>query len=493
MKIRSALLSVYHKDGLDEIAKSLHSLGVQIFATGGTFDFIKNLQIPVSPVEEITGYPGILDGRVKTLHPAVFGGILAIRDDKTHQQQMEKYKLPYIDLVVVDLYPFEATVASGADKEEIIEKIDIGGISLIRGAAKNFKDVLIIPTVNDYPVLLSILKNQKGEPTPEQRQKQAASAFQVSSHYDTAIHTWFTGSKTSTLRYGENPHQKAVFEGDLSEVFTQLHGKELSYNNLLDTDAALLLINEFSEPTFAVIKHNNACGLATDSHLGNAWDKALAGDPVSAFGGVLAANRTITTEIAEKIDSLFFEILMAPAFEDAALEILKKKKNRILLQTKNWKKKGTNQRSTLNGVLVQDADLQTETENNLKVVTRKSPTAQEIKDLLFASTAVKHTKSNAIVLVKNGQLLGSGAGQTSRVDALQQAIAKAKHFGFDLEGAVMASDAFFPFPDCVEISAAAGISAIVQPGGSVRDNDSVEAADKLGVSMAVTGFRHFRH
>jgi phosphoribosylaminoimidazolecarboxamide formyltransferase/IMP cyclohydrolase len=492
MKIRSALLSVYHKDGLEEIVKNLHSLDVQLFATGGTFDFIKNLSLPVTAVEDITGYPSILDGRVKTLHPAVFGGILAIREDKTHQAEMEKYKLPFIDLVVVDLYPFEATVAAGGTREEIIEKIDIGGISLIRGAAKNFNDVLIIPSVNDYSLLNSILKNQKGVSTPEQRQLQAQKAFGVSSSYDTAIHKWFSGGSTP-LRYGENPHQNGVFEGDLNEVFEKLHGKELSYNNLLDVDAALLLINEFAEPAFAVIKHNNACGMATDPHLEKAWEKALAGDPVSAFGGVLATNRTITVEVAEKIDTLFFEILMAPAYEPEALTILQKKKNRILLATKAWKKSGTNQRTVLNGVLIQDADLKTETENDLKVVTKKSPTSQEINDLIFANILVKHTKSNAIVLAKNGQLLGSGAGQTSRVDALQQAIAKAKHFGFDLTGAVMASDAFFPFPDCVQISAAAGISAIVQPGGSVRDNDSIEESDKLGLSMVVTGIRHFRH
>jgi phosphoribosylaminoimidazolecarboxamide formyltransferase/IMP cyclohydrolase len=492
MKICSALLSVYHKDGLEEIVRNLHSLEVQLFATGGTFDFIKNLSLPVTAVEDITGYPSILDGRVKTLHPAVFGGILAIREDKTHQAEMEKYKLPFIDLVVVDLYPFEATVNSGASREEIIEKIDIGGISLIRGAAKNFQDVLIIPSVNDYALLNAILKNKKGISTLEQRQMQAERAFGVSSSYDTAIHKWFAGGSTP-LRYGENPHQKGAFEGDLREVFEQLHGKELSYNNLLDVDASLLLINEFTEPAFAVIKHNNACGMATDAHLLKAWEKALAGDPVSAFGGVLATNRTITVEVAEKIDSLFFEILMAPAFEPEALTILQKKKNRILLATKTWKKSGNNLRSVLNGVLIQEADLKTETESDLKVVTKKAPTHQEISDLIFANILVKHTKSNAIVLAKNGQLLGSGAGQTSRVDALQQAIAKAKHFGFDLSGAVMASDAFFPFPDCVQISAEAGISAIVQPGGSVRDIDSIEEADKLGLSMVVTGTRHFRH
>lgn len=492
MKIRSALLSVFHKNGLEEIVRNLHDLDIQLFATGGTYDFIKNLNLPVTAVEDITGYPSILDGRVKTLHPAVFGGILAIRNDEKHQAEMNKYNLPHIDLVVVDLYPFEATVSSGASKEDIIEKIDIGGISLIRAAAKNFQDVLIIPSVNDYSFLNDILVNQKGIPTSEQRHRQARQAFSVSSQYDTAIHNWFAG-ETTPLRYGENPHQKGFFEGDLSEVFTQLHGKELSYNNLLDVDAALMLIAEFEQPAFAVIKHNNACGIATDKHLLAAWEKALAGDSVSAFGGVLACNRTVTLEVAEKIDSLFFEILMAPDFEAEALAILQKKKNRILLQTTNWRKSGSNKRSILNGMLVQDADLKTETEADLKVVTKKAPTEQEISDLLFANIIVKHTKSNAIVLAKNGQMIGSGAGQTSRVDALQQAIAKAKHFGFDTEGAVMASDAFFPFPDCVQISAAAGIAAIVQPGGSVRDGDSVEEADKNEMSMVVTGARHFRH
>jgi phosphoribosylaminoimidazolecarboxamide formyltransferase/IMP cyclohydrolase len=493
MKIRSALLSVYHKDGLDELVNNLHRLDIQLYATGGTYDHIRKMQIPVIPVEDLTGYPSILDGRVKTLHPAIFGGILAIRENKVHSAEMEQYKLPLIDLVVVDLYPFEATVSAGGSKEEIIEKIDIGGISLIRAAAKNFNDVLIIPSVKDYGTLNRILVSQKGETTPDQRRMQAQRAFEVSSHYDRSIFEWFNGNSKTPLRYGENPHQKGFFSGNLQEVFTQLHGKELSYNNLLDVDAAIALITEFEQPAFAVIKHNNACGCAIDIKLESAWEKALAGDPVSAFGGVLVANRTITAEVADKIDTLFFEILLAPGFEKDALAILTKKKNRIILESRGWIKQGEVLRSALNGILIQDADLKTEKEADLKVATVKEPTQAEIEDLLFANILVKHTKSNAIVIARNGQLLGSGAGQTSRVDALQHAIAKAKHFGFDLQNSVMASDAFFPFPDCVQISAEAGITAIIQPGGSVRDNDSIEEANKLGLSMVMTGTRHFRH
>jgi phosphoribosylaminoimidazolecarboxamide formyltransferase/IMP cyclohydrolase len=491
--IKSALLSVFHKDGLDQLVTSLHKNNVHLYATGGTFDFIQAMNIPVTPVENITGYPSILDGRVKTLHPAVFGGILAIRDNEEHKAQMEKYELPFIDLVVVDLYPFEKTVSSGASEEDIIEKIDIGGISLIRGAAKNFNDVVIIPSVNDYATLQIILDNQSATTSLSERKKLAMRAFQVSSSYDGAIHTWFSKKQNTVLRYGENPHQQASFSGDLSALFEQLNGKELSYNNLLDVDAAMGLIQEFNDPTVAIIKHNNACGIASGNDVKHAWDRALAGDPVSAFGGVIATNQTIDKDTAEEINKLFFEILIAPGFSSEALEILKSKKNRIILLSKPFEFPQTNRRSILNGELIQERDHHTETAADFKFVTDSKPSDQEIADLIFAAKVVKHTKSNAIVLVKNGQLCASGTGQTSRIDALQQAIAKANHFGFELNGAVMASDAFFPFPDCVEIAANAGISAVVQPGGSVKDQDSVDKCNELKISMVMTGFRHFKH
>lgn len=491
--IKSALLSVFHKDGLDKLVLSLHKNNVHLYATGGTFDFIQAMNIPVTPVEDITGYPSILDGRVKTLHPAVFGGILAIRENEEHKAQMEKYQLPFIDLVVVDLYPFEKTVSTGASEEDIIEKIDIGGISLIRGAAKNFNDVVIIPSVNDYTTLQKILDHNSATTTLEERKNLAMRAFEVSSSYDGAIHAWFSKKQNTVLRYGENPHQQASFSGDLSALFEQLNGKELSYNNLLDVDAAMGLLQEFSEPTVAIIKHNNACGIASGKDIKNAWDRALAGDPVSAFGGVIAANQPIDKNTAEEISKLFFEILIAPSFSAEALEILKTKKNRIILQSKPFEFPKTNKRSILNGELIQERDHHSEKEADFKIVTEKNPSKQEIADLIFAAKVVKHTKSNAIVLIKNGQLCGSGTGQTSRIDALQQAIAKANHFEFNLEGAVMASDAFFPFPDCVEIAAAAGITAIVQPGGSVKDQDSVDKCNELKISMVITGFRHFKH
>lgn len=491
--IKSALLSVFHKDGLDKLVLSLHKNNVHLYATGGTFDFIQAMNIPVTPVEDITGYPSILDGRVKTLHPAVFGGILAIRENEEHKAQMEKYQLPFIDLVVVDLYPFEKTVSTGASEEDIIEKIDIGGISLIRGAAKNFNDVVIIPSVHDYTTLQKILDHNSATTTLEERKNLAMRAFEVSSSYDGAIHAWFSKKQNTVLRYGENPHQQASFSGDLSALFEQLNGKELSYNNLLDVDAAMGLLQEFSEPTVAIIKHNNACGIASGKDIKNAWDRALAGDPVSAFGGVIAANQPIDKNTAEEISKLFFEILIAPSFSAEALEILKTKKNRIILQSKPFEFPKTNKRSILNGELIQERDHHSEKEADFKIVTEKNPSKQEIADLIFAAKVVKHTKSNAIVLIKNGQLCGSGTGQTSRIDALQQAIAKANHFEFNLEGAVMASDAFFPFPDCVEIAAAAGITAIVQPGGSVKDQDSVDKCNELKISMVITGFRHFKH
>jgi phosphoribosylaminoimidazolecarboxamide formyltransferase / IMP cyclohydrolase len=506
IQLRSALLSVYHKDGLDTIVDGLHRLGVTLYATGGTFDFIQERGIPVIPVEDITGYPSILGGRVKTLHPGVFGGILAKRNDTVHLEEMKKHELPFIDLVVVDLYPFEDTVKAGGTSEAIIEKIDIGGISLIRGAAKNFNDVLIIPSVTDYSLLINIIENQEGKSTLDQRRNQALKAFGVSSHYDGAINSWFTNGKlfenqvqmpgnweSRSLRYGENPHQKAMFHGNLGEAFTQLHGKELSYNNLLDIDAAIALIRDFSEPGVAVIKHNNACGLASDSSLLTAWEKAFAGDPVSAFGGILVANREINLEVAEAMNSLFFEVLLAPGFTEDALAVLQSKKNRMILKTNNFNFQKTIYRSAINGILEQDADQITEGVSDLKNVTKKEATDKEISDLIFANKIVKHSKSNAIVLVKNGQLLASGVGQTSRIDALNQAIAKATHFGFSLEGAVMASDAFFPFPDCVEIAHQAGITAVIQPGGSMRDQESVDKANELGLSMVITGVRHFKH
>ncbi|MBL7924267.1 MAG: bifunctional phosphoribosylaminoimidazolecarboxamide formyltransferase/IMP cyclohydrolase [Bacteroidia bacterium] len=503
---RSALLSVYHKDGLDRIAEGLHRLGVQLYASGGTYDFIRNMGLEVTAVEDITGYPSILGGRVKTLHPGVFGGILAKRNDEQHRLDMQKHELPFIDLVVVDLYPFEETVKSGGSAEAIIEKIDIGGISLIRGAAKNFNDVLIIPSVEDYGFLLDIIDNQLGKTNLEQRRQLAVRAFAVSSRYDSAIHQWFelgqleadtpkipSSWSSRSLRYGENPHQQAAFHGKPEEVFTQLHGKELSYNNLLDVDAALSLMADFDESSIAIIKHNNACGMASDPDLFKAWEKALAGDPVSAFGGILVSNRVITLPVAEAMNALFFEVLLAPAYDAGALEVLQSKKNRMILKTKEFAPVRKQYRTILNGLLEQDPDRAQETKADLKCVTDKKPSNAELEDLLFANRLVKHSKSNAIVLAKNAQMLASGVGQTSRVDALRQAIAKAQHFGFPLEGAVMASDAFFPFPDCVEIAHAAGISAVVQPGGSVRDQDSVDAANRLGLSMVLTGIRHFKH
>ena len=496
-KIKSALVSVYHKDGLDEIIKLLDKNKISIYSTGGTKDFIQSLGIDVIAVEELTSYPSILGGRVKTLHPKIFGGILGRRDHENDVTQLEQFEIPEIDLVVVDLYPFRETVIAGGTAEEIIEKIDIGGISLIRAAAKNFKDVLIIPSKNEYSFLKNILDNN-AETTLEQRNQMASSAFGVSSSYDTAIHNYFTNSGKEfekVLRYGENPHQQGIFRGDLNEIFDQLSGKELSYNNLLDVDAAVNLISEFEDnnATVAILKHNNACGIATDSELSSAYKKALAGDPVSAFGGVIISNKNIDEATAALMNDLFFEILIAPDFESKALEILQQKKNRILLKQKSNPQSQKQIRTVLNGILEQDKDLKQIKSGDLKLVTKLSPTETQVEDLLFANIIVKHTKSNAIVLAKNKQLLASGAGQTSRVDALKHAIAKAKHFGFNLEGSVMASDAFFPFPDCVEIAAAEKIKAIIQPGGSIKDKDSIDAADKLNVAMVFSGTRHFRH
>jgi len=490
-KIRSALISVYYKDGLEEIIRELHRKGVTIYSTGGTYDFISTLGIAAIAVESLTAYPSIFGGRVKTLHPKIFGGILFRREIKEDADQAKLFGIPAIDLVIVDLYPFEETVAKTNIEDDIIEKIDIGGISLIRAAAKNFRDVLIIASSSQYPELLRLLKDQEGMTSLEDRRLFAGMAFGVSSHYDTAILRYFQPSYT--LRYGENPHQLGVFHGELEKVFTRLHGKEISYNNLGDLDAAIALINEFDETTFAILKHNNACGCASRAILCDAWKDALAGDPLSAFGGVLITNREVDEETAVEIDRLFFEVILAPSFKKSALEKLQSKKNRIILQKGNYDFPARQFRSMLNGVIEQDKDLKTGKKEDLRLVTDRGPTEREIEDLLFANKIVKHTRSNAIVLVKNKQLIASGAGQTSRVDALKQAIAKAREFSFDLSGAVLASDAFFPFADSVEIAHHAGVTAIIQPGGSVRDQESVDYCRQHGLAMVFTGTRHFKH
>ncbi len=505
-KIKSALVSVYHKEGLDEIVKTLAAAGVKLYSTGGTLEFLKELGLEATAVEELTGYPSILGGRVKTLHPGVFGGILSRRDVAGDAAALEQYGIPEIDLVIVDLYPFEETVASGASDAEIIEKIDIGGISLIRAAAKNHKDVVIVGSREGYAELLEILKKQGCATTLEQRKKFAAAAFSVSSHYDTAIAGWFGGDRNADcesnyaekeLRYGENPHQKAAFRGDMGAVFEQLHGKEISYNNLLDIDAAVNLIGEFADArgaVFAILKHNNACGVGTGATAEEAYLRALEGDPVSAFGGVLISNRGIDAAAAEKINELFFEVILAPSYTNEALETLYAKKNRIVLVLKDFKRPGMQVRSILNGTAVQERDVKVGgVDSEATVVTKRVPTKCEMDDMIFANKIVKQSKSNAIVLARGGQLLASGVGQTSRVDALRQAIDKAHSFGFDLKGAVMASDAFFPFADCVEIAYNAGVRAAVQPGGSVRDTDSIEFCDEHGMTMVFTGLRHFKH
>ncbi|MGE0636746.1 MAG: bifunctional phosphoribosylaminoimidazolecarboxamide formyltransferase/IMP cyclohydrolase [Bacteroidia bacterium] len=502
-KIKNALISVYYKDNLEPIILKLRELGVTIYSTGGTQKFIEDLGGAVIPVEQLTSYPSILGGRVKTLHPKIFGGILGRRELQSDLLQLEEYEIPEIDLVIVDLYPFEATVASGAAEQDIIEKIDIGGISLIRAAAKNFKDVLIISSRDEYPALLELLNEKNGYTTLEERKQHALNAFHISSNYDSAIFNYFNQGKKNifkqsiaqaqVLRYGENPHQQGVFYGKMEELFDKLHGKELSYNNLLDVDAAVALIAEFTEPTFAILKHNNACGIASRANLTDAWKAALAADPVSAFGGILITNREVDEATATEINNLFFEVIIAPAYSAAALEILKQKKNRIILVQKPVEFSKKQFRTLLNGVIEQDKDLKTETIADMKTATVKAPTANELSDMEFANKIVKHTKSNTIVLAKNKQLLASGVGQTSRVDALRQAIAKATSFGFDLKGSVMGSDAFFPFPDCVEIAHNAGVTAVLQPGGSVKDQESIDYCNNNGMAMVMTGTRHFKH
>lgn len=503
-KINSALISVFYKDNLEPVIKKLNDLGVTIYSTGGTQTFIENLKVPVKAVESLTSFPEILGGRVKTLHPKIFGGILGRRELKSDVAQMEQHDIPNIDLVIVDLYPFEETVGKGASEQDIIEKIDIGGISLIRAAAKNFNDVVIVSSRHDYKPLLDLLESKNGFSDLSDRKQFAGKAFATSSHYDSAIFNYFNQTENipqfkqsiqsaQVLRYGENPHQKGVFYGDLDAMFDKIAGKELSYNNLLDVDAAVNLIADFTEPTFAILKHNNACGVASRPTIKQAYLDALAGDPVSAFGGILIANKEIDEETAVEVNKLFCEVVIAPSYSAKAIEILKSKPNRIILIQKKVALADKNFRTLLNGVIEQDKDLKTEAAIDLKPATTKVPTASEVADLLFANKLVKHTKSNTIVFAKNGQLLASGTGQTSRVDALKQAINKALSFGFDLKGAVMASDAFFPFPDCVEIAHKAGITAVVQPGGSIKDKDSIAYCEANGVSMVFTGTRHFKH
>ena len=503
LKLKSALISVFDKDGLEPIVNKLNELGVKIYSTGGTESYLRKIGIPVFKVEDVTGYPSILGGRVKTLHPKIFGGILNRNENNDDIRDLKNFEIPNIDLVIVDLYPFEKTVKLNESEKNIIEKIDIGGISLIRAAAKNFKDVMCVSSKDDYSDFLHLLDNN-GEINLESRKNFALKAFNVSSHYDTAIFNYFNQDNNSLkasykngkeLRYGENPHQKGTFYGDFNSMFEQLHGKELSYNNLLDVDAAVNLILEFYNdiPTFAILKHNNACGLASRNTLFSAYKDALAGDPVSAFGGVLISNKIIDFDTAEEINKLFCEVVIAPSFEESAIKLLKSKKNRILLVLKNTELNNQQLRTCLNGVLSQDKNNVTDSILDFKTCTEKSPNSSEIKDLEFASKICKHTKSNTIVLAKNLQLISSGTGQTSRVDALKQAIEKSNNFKFDLNNSVMASDAFFPFPDCVEIAHKSGISSIIQPGGSIKDNLSIEYCNKNNISMVLTGTRHFKH
>ena len=505
LQLRSALISVYSKDGLEPIIRRLHDLGVQLYSTGGTQSYIEKLGIPVTGVESLTGYPSILDGRVKTLHPAIFGGLLARREPR-HLAQLEEYNIPEMDCVIVDLYPFEDTVAATNDPAEIIEKIDIGGVSLIRAAAKNWKDVVVVASKGEYKMFLDLLNDQEGEFSTFNCREFARRAFKVTSNYDIAIYNWFNEGtadisfkhsihRSDILRYGENPHQNGVFFGEFEQIFDKIQGKAISYNNLVDIDASVQLMREFQlgKPAFAILKHTNACGIARRNTLLEAWQAALACDTTSAFGGIFITNTKIDLATAQEINKLFYEVLIAPDFAEDALEILSKKEQRILLKIKSFEVKKRTFRSLLNGVAEQDADLRTETEADLKTVTNRIPTPKEVGELLFAAKCAKHLKSNAIALVKERQLIGMGCGQPSRVDALRQAIAKATSFGFDLKGAVMASDAFFPFPDCVEIAHEAGITAVIQPGGSMKDQDSVDACNARDMAMVVTGLRHFRH
>lgn len=507
-KIQSALISVFYKDGLEPLVRLLHEQGVTIYSTGGTQQFIEKLNLPCVPVESVTSYPSILGGRVKTLHPKIFGGILGRRNHEQDIKEMKDYEIPELDLVIVDLYPFEETVANTKEEQAIIEKIDIGGPSMIRGAAKNHRDVVVIASKQDYSLLEQILRDQNGTTSLEQRRHFAAKAFEVCAHYDVAISQYFTPKmdnyflasvpQPKIMRYGENPHQQGIFYGDLNAIFNQLNGKELSYNNLVDVDAAVQLIREFpvsteanANFTFAIIKHTNVCGVAARASVKAAWDSALAGDPESAFGGVLVCNGTIDSSTANAINEIFFEVLIAPEFEPAALEILRTKKNRILLQQKAPLTTTQQYKSLLNGVLVQQND-----EGNYskwEEAGGRPTTDAEKEDLAFANLICKHLKSNAIALVKNKQLIGKGCGQTSRIDALRQAIDKSKQFQFDLKGAVLASDAFFPFNDCVQLGHEAGIEAFIQPGGSIRDNDSIEYCKSHNLALVMTGMRHFKH
>ena len=504
--IKNVLISVYYKDNLEPVLAQLKTLNANIYTTGGTQAFIEQQGIPTKRIEDLTGYPSILGGRVKTLHPNVFGGILARQHLKDDIDTLNNYNIPFFDLVIVDLYPFQETVNNKGSEDEIIEKIDIGGISLIRAAAKNFKDVLIVSSRHQYHALLDILTKHQGKTEEATRKHFSKEAFKLSSEYDRAIHAYFSGDIVATiesaayralpahqLRYGENPHQKGTFYGQLQDIFTKLSGKDISYNNLLDIDAAVNLIAEFTEPTIAILKHNNACGLACNEDLLNAWRDALAGDPVSAFGGVIICNRKVTLEVANEMNKLFFEILLAPEFEEEAKNLLAQKQSRILLQLHATHLPAVTFRSLLNGVIEQDRDTASETVNDMNCVTTVRPTSTQLNDLVFANKIVKQSKSNTIVLAKNNQLIASGVGMTSRVDALKHAINKAKEFNFSLQDAVMASDAFFPFPDCVEIANKEGIKAVVQPGGSVKDNLSIDYCNSNQMAMVFTGIRHFKH
>ncbi len=499
--IKTALISVYNKINIDNIVKKLANLDVKIISTGGTKEYIENLGIEVTSVESLTNYPSLFNGRVKTLHPSIMGGILFNRDNENDINEANQYQIPQIDLVIVDLYPFENTLKQTKNTEEIIEKIDIGGISLIRAAAKNFKHVLVIPSENDYPFLINIIEKKNGISSLDDRKQMATRAFEICTYYDRIIFQYFSNSPyiniptspIKNLRYGENPHQKAWYVGNFDDIFDKIQGQDISYNNLLDIDAGINLIYEFNEPTIAILKHNNPCGVASSLNPLEAWEKALASDPISAFGGIIVSNFNITYNIAVEINKLFFEILIAPNYDDESIKLFNSKTKRILLKIKKWEPEKYSLRSILNGILIQEKDTHTTQKDMFKIVTKTHPTNKEIEDLIFANKIVKHTKSNAIVITKNKQMLGVGMGQTSRVDAVKQAIEKANSFNFNLKEAVLASDAFFPFPDSIEIAHKAGITAIIQPGGSIRDQQSIEYCNKNNISMIFTNFRHFKH